>query len=66
MSVFSQQENYDNSPSSEALDYFSNSNVDRSFHSVMTPWEMEFKEGKLQKKRVVRTEKNRSRNKKKR
>lgn len=30
---------------------------DRSFHSVMTPWEMEFKEGKLRKKAKKREKK---------
>lgn len=33
---------------------FSYTDADKSFHSVMTPWEMQFKEGKLRKKSVKR------------
>jgi hypothetical protein len=36
---------------------FSDSLMDRSFHSVMTPWELEFREGNLRKKSVKKVSK---------
>lgn len=50
----SQPEGYSNYKTD---DFFLSSyrlDADRSFHSVMTPWEMEFKQGKLQKKKLTR------------